>query len=99
MRRKRDAACAPFDLLRRGNLVDAEQDPGQAHAQAVEIEDISPLSAIARQLWYVRAYAAERQEPLQRHAVFLRMDWVDFLVPKLELSLPVLPKKASANDR
>ncbi len=43
-------------------------------------------SLVARQLWFVRAYASDRQEPLQRHAVFLRMDWVDFLVPKLELT-------------
>jgi hypothetical protein len=43
-------------------------------------------SPIARELWYVRAYASDWQEPLQRHAVFLRMDWVDFLVPKLELT-------------
>jgi hypothetical protein len=43
-------------------------------------------SPIARQLWLLRAYASDRQEPLQRHALFLRMDWVDFLVPKLELT-------------
>ncbi|HET9762124.1 MAG TPA: hypothetical protein VFR50_01345 [Casimicrobiaceae bacterium] len=49
-------------------------------------EEQSASSPIARQLWYVRAYAAERQEPLQRHAVVLRMDWVDLLVPKLELT-------------
>jgi len=49
-------------------------------------EGQSASSPIARQLWYVRAYAADRQEPLQRHAVFLRADWVDFLVPKLELT-------------
>ena len=49
-------------------------------------EGHSVSSATARQLWYVRAYAADRQEPLARHAVFLRADWVDFLVPKLELT-------------
>jgi hypothetical protein len=43
-------------------------------------------SPIARTLWLIRSYAADRQEPLQQHAVFLRADWVDFLVPKLELS-------------
>ena len=43
-------------------------------------------SPIARELWLVRAYASAVQEPVQRHAVFLRMDWVDFLVPKLELT-------------
>lgn len=43
-------------------------------------------SPIARELWLLRAYASDRQEPLQRHGVFLRMDWVDFLVPKLELT-------------
>jgi hypothetical protein len=43
-------------------------------------------SPTTRELWFVRAYASAMQEPLQRHAVFLRMDWVDFLVPKLELT-------------
>jgi hypothetical protein len=45
-----------------------------------------PSSPITRTLWYLRSYAADRQEPLQQHAVFARMDWVDFLVPKLELT-------------
>jgi hypothetical protein len=49
-------------------------------------EGLDASSPIARQLWFVRAYASDQQEPLQRHAVFLRMDWVDFLVPKLELT-------------
>ncbi|HVO89824.1 MAG TPA: hypothetical protein VMV45_14885 [Casimicrobiaceae bacterium] len=44
------------------------------------------FSPIAQQLWFIRNYAAERQEPLQRHSLFLRGDWVDFLVPKLELT-------------
>lgn len=52
-------------------------------------------SPITRQLWFVRGYAAEHQEPLQRHAMFLRADWVDFLVQKLELTGFVL---ADAGD-
>jgi hypothetical protein len=43
-------------------------------------------SPITRELWLVRGYSSELQEPLQRHAVFLRADWVDFLLPKLELT-------------
>ena len=43
-------------------------------------------SPVTRELWYIRGYAADRQEPLQRHSLFLRGDWVDFLVPKLELT-------------
>jgi len=54
-------------------------------------------SPIARQLWFVRDYAAENQEPLQRHAVFLRADWVDFLVPKLELTGFVLADAADGS--
>ena len=45
-----------------------------------------PSSPIARQLWGIRAYAADREEPLQRNAVFLRADWVDAFVPKLEIT-------------
>ncbi len=52
-------------------------------------------SPIVRELWLVRAYASDRQEPLSRHGVFLRADWVDFLVPKLELTGFVL---ADARD-
>ena len=52
-------------------------------------------SPIAQELWFVRGYASDRQEPMQRHSVFLRADWVDFLVPKLELTGFVL---ADAQD-
>ena len=52
-------------------------------------------SPIPRELWFIRAYANDRQEPLARHSVFLRADWVDFLVPKLELTGFVL---ADAQD-
>jgi len=52
-------------------------------------------SPVARELWYLRAYASDRQEPIQRHSVFLRADWVDAFVPKLELTGFVL---ADARD-
>ena len=52
-------------------------------------------SPIARELWYIRAYASDRQEPLAVHGVFLRGDWVDFMIPKLELTGFVL---ADAGD-
>jgi hypothetical protein len=43
-------------------------------------------SPIARQLWFIRAYALEQQEPVSEHAIFLRADWVDAFIPKLELT-------------
>jgi len=43
-------------------------------------------SKLANQLWYIRAYANDQQEQLSRSAAFLRADWVDAFVPKLELS-------------
>lgn len=43
-------------------------------------------SPIARQLWYLRNYALDQQDPMSRHSVFLRADWVDAFVPKLELT-------------
>jgi hypothetical protein len=52
-------------------------------------------SPVAQELWYIRGYAADRGEPLQRHAIFARADWVDFVVPKLELTGFVL---ADATD-
>jgi hypothetical protein len=47
---------------------------------------VSPLSPIAGSLWYVRAYAADQQQLISRRFAFLRMDWVDAFVPKLEVS-------------
>jgi hypothetical protein len=47
--------------------------------------DSPAASPARRELWYVRAYAQDQQEPLSRHSVFLRADWVDAFVPKLEL--------------
>ncbi len=46
----------------------------------------APGEAPAGELWYLRDYALDRQEPISRHNAFLRMDWVDALVPDLELT-------------
>lgn len=43
-------------------------------------------AAITKQLWYIRSYAAEQQDPLSEHSLFLRADWVDAFVPHLELT-------------
>ncbi|HEV2678700.1 MAG TPA: hypothetical protein VGV37_29500 [Aliidongia sp.] len=43
-------------------------------------------AAITRELWYLRSYAAEQQEPLSEHSVFLRADRVDAFVPNLEIT-------------
>ncbi len=43
-------------------------------------------SPVANELWYIRAYASEQQEPVSEHALFLRADWVDAFIPKLELT-------------
>ncbi len=44
------------------------------------------IPALDRELWYIRGYAADRQEPLARHSVFLRFDRQDAFVSDLELS-------------
>jgi len=36
-------------------------------------------------LWYVRDYAIDQQQPVSQHSLFLRADWVDAFVPKLEI--------------
>jgi hypothetical protein len=41
---------------------------------------------LSRELWFRRALAQDRQEPISRHSLFLRADWVDALVPRLELT-------------
>lgn len=43
-------------------------------------------SPIAAELWYVRGYAQDQQDPISRHSLFLRADWVDAFVPNLELT-------------
>jgi hypothetical protein len=43
-------------------------------------------SPLAGELWTIRNYALDQQEQLGRSAVFLRADWVDAFVPKLELT-------------
>ncbi len=42
--------------------------------------------AIPAALWFIRAYAVEQQEPISEQSIFLRFDWVDAFVPKLELT-------------
>ena len=46
----------------------------------------SAYSPSAEQLWYIRSYALDQQDPLPRHSLFARADWVDAFVPKLELT-------------
>jgi len=43
-------------------------------------------SPAALELWYLRDYALDQQEPISRNFVFLRADRVDAFVPKLELT-------------
>lgn len=42
--------------------------------------------SIAKELWYIRAYALDQQVPLTKHSTFLRADWVDAFVPNLEIT-------------
>lgn len=44
------------------------------------------VPAVTSQLWYLRSYALEQQEPLTRHTVFLRAEWNDAFVPGLKLA-------------
>jgi len=37
-------------------------------------------------LWYTRAYAQDQQEPMSRQEIFLRADWQDAFIDKLEIS-------------
>jgi len=46
----------------------------------------SGSSFVAKELWYIRSYALDQQEPVARHSTFLRADWVDAFVPNLEIT-------------
>lgn len=43
-------------------------------------------SPIVGELWYLRNYALDQQQPTGKHSAFLRADWVDAFIPKLELT-------------
>jgi hypothetical protein len=43
-------------------------------------------SPIAQELWYIREYAQDQQEPLAMHSTFLRADWPHAFVRDLELA-------------
>lgn len=43
-------------------------------------------SGAAKELWWIRSYALDRQEPLTRQSVFARADWVDAFIRHLELT-------------
>lgn len=49
-------------------------------------ESTSRIPNINGVLWYIRGYAADQQEPMTRQQIFLRADWTDAFVDKLELS-------------
>ena len=46
----------------------------------------SGSSPVVGELWYLRDYALDQQYPITRHSAFLRADWVDAFVPRLELT-------------
>jgi hypothetical protein len=46
----------------------------------------SALSPVALELWFVRDYSLDQQRAMSRHSMFLRADWVDAFLPKLELT-------------
>jgi hypothetical protein len=43
-------------------------------------------AALSPLLWYIREYALDRLEPMSRHGLFVRLDWLDALFFHLELS-------------
>ena len=42
--------------------------------------------AIDSELWFIRGYAADQQEPVARASVFLRADWQDAFIHNMELA-------------
>jgi hypothetical protein len=42
-------------------------------------------AGLSAELWYLRSYALDQQEPISQNALFLRADWVDAVYPRLEL--------------
>jgi hypothetical protein len=44
------------------------------------------VAGVAGELWYIRDYALDVQEPMGRQSIFARFDWVDAIVPNLEIT-------------
>ncbi|HEX9022781.1 MAG TPA: hypothetical protein VF799_02975 [Geobacteraceae bacterium] len=42
-------------------------------------------TGLSGELWFIRQYAGDRQEPLMQHQFFLRADWQDVIPSKLNL--------------
>jgi hypothetical protein len=49
-------------------------------------EGTTSASLAAKELWFIRSYALDRQDPLTRHSLFARADWVDAFIRHLELT-------------
>jgi hypothetical protein len=48
--------------------------------------DSGKSNAAAAELWFIRSYAQEQQEPMTKHSAVLRADWVDAMLPNLQLT-------------
>jgi len=49
-------------------------------------EGATSASLPARELWFIRSFALDRQDPLTRHSLFARADWVAAFIRHLELT-------------
>jgi len=49
-------------------------------------ESHSGVAAVTSELWFIRSYAADQQQPISRHSIFLRADCADAFTRKLDLS-------------
>ncbi len=48
--------------------------------------NVAQIPGVNAALWYLRSYAQDQQEPTDRHAAFVRLDWQDAFVTNLELT-------------
>ena len=49
----------------------------------VSLGSVTPR--LASEFWFIRQYAADQQEPLMQHEIFLRFDWQDIIPSKLNV--------------
>jgi hypothetical protein len=47
---------------------------------------LGSIPGVNNALWYLRSYAQDQQEPMSKHAAFVRFDWQDALIKDLELT-------------
>jgi len=82
------AAGASWTIARKVtlNLEYHYHQAGFTHQDWENWFDLGAAPSVAPALWYIRGYANDQQEPVNRHQIFARLSWPRAMTSQLELS-------------